>query len=90
MAGMRIEEVMTAPHSPWQSPYMERPIDSIRRETPESRVSVQRNTYATYFEKLYWVLRPISRSPTKLRRRFTGSRLEKQIGSDPPYFRWIL
>jgi len=29
VAGMRIEEVMTAPHSPWQSPYVERLI-SIR------------------------------------------------------------
>jgi putative transposase len=29
---MRIEEMMTAPHSPWQSPYVERLIGSIRRE----------------------------------------------------------
>ena len=29
---MRIEEVITAPHSPWQSPYVERLIGSIRRE----------------------------------------------------------
>ncbi len=27
-----IEEVLTAPHSPWQSPYVERLIGSIRRE----------------------------------------------------------
>ena len=27
-----IEEVKTAPHSPWQSPYVERLIGSIRRE----------------------------------------------------------
>jgi putative transposase len=32
MARMGIEEVMTAPHSPWQSPYVERLIGSIRRE----------------------------------------------------------
>jgi putative transposase len=32
VAGMRIEEAMTAPHSPWQSPYVERLIGSIRRE----------------------------------------------------------
>jgi putative transposase len=32
VAGMRIEEVMTAPHSPWQSPHVERLIGSIRRE----------------------------------------------------------
>ncbi len=27
-----IEEVKTAPHSPWQNPYCERAISSIRRE----------------------------------------------------------
>jgi putative transposase len=32
VAGMRIEELMIAPHSPWQSPYVERLIGSIRRE----------------------------------------------------------
>jgi putative transposase len=30
--GMRIEEVLTAPHSPWQNPFEERLIGSIRRE----------------------------------------------------------
>ena len=29
---MGIEEVVTAPRSPWQSPYVERVIGSIRRE----------------------------------------------------------
>jgi transposase InsO family protein len=29
---MRIEEVLTAPHSPWQNPFSERLIGSIRRE----------------------------------------------------------
>ena len=29
---MGIEEVLTAPRSPWQSPYVERVIGSIRRE----------------------------------------------------------
>jgi hypothetical protein len=32
VAGMRIEEVITAPHSPWQNSYAERLIGSIRRE----------------------------------------------------------
>ncbi|HKX33183.1 MAG TPA: integrase core domain-containing protein [Blastocatellia bacterium] len=32
VTGMKIEEVMTAPRSPWQSPYVERLIGSIRRE----------------------------------------------------------
>jgi putative transposase len=30
--GLRIEEVLTAPHSPWQNPFAERLIGSIRRE----------------------------------------------------------
>ena len=30
--GMGIDEVLTAPHSPWQSPFVERLIGSIRRE----------------------------------------------------------
>jgi Integrase core domain len=30
--GMRIREVLTAPHSPWQSPFVERLIGSARRE----------------------------------------------------------
>ena len=30
--GMQIEEVLTAPHSPWQNPFAERLIGSIRRE----------------------------------------------------------
>ncbi len=30
--GMAIREVMTAPRSPWQSPYVERLIGSVRRE----------------------------------------------------------
>src|SRR5256886_354061 len=30
--GMRIQEVLTAPHSPWQNPFAERLIGSIRRE----------------------------------------------------------
>ena len=30
--GMGIDEVLTAPHSPWQSPFVERLIGSLRRE----------------------------------------------------------
>ena len=32
--GMRIDEVLTAPHSPWQNPFAERLIGSIRRVAP--------------------------------------------------------
>jgi hypothetical protein len=37
MAGMKIEEVMTALHSPWQSPYVERLIGSLRPYYHRSR-----------------------------------------------------
>src|SRR5439155_24947204 len=30
--GMRIQEVLTAPHSPWQNPFADRLIGSMRRE----------------------------------------------------------
>ncbi|MCP4897159.1 MAG: transposase [bacterium] len=32
VTGLGIEQVLTAPRSPWQSPYVERVIGSIRRE----------------------------------------------------------
>jgi putative transposase len=32
LAGMRILEVLTAAHSPWQNPFVERLIGSVRRE----------------------------------------------------------
>ena len=32
VAGLGVEQVLTAPRSPWQSPYVERVIGSIRRE----------------------------------------------------------
>jgi putative transposase len=32
VAGLGLTEVLTAPHAPWQSPYVERLIGSIRRE----------------------------------------------------------
>jgi hypothetical protein len=35
MKGMRIGEVLTAPHSPWQTPFVERLIGSVRRECLE-------------------------------------------------------
>jgi putative transposase len=38
--GMGIDEVLTAPHSPWQNPFAERLIGSIRRENPQPRIYV--------------------------------------------------
>ena len=51
--GMRIEEVLTAPHSPWQNPLAERLIGSIRRECLDHvlvlRESHLRRILARYF-----------------------------------------
>jgi putative transposase len=32
VSGMEMEEILTAPHSPWPSPFVERLIGSIRRD----------------------------------------------------------
>ena len=58
VAGMRIEEVMTAPHSPWQSPYVERLIGSIRRECLDHSNRSWRKPSASNFEKLHRLLSP--------------------------------
>jgi putative transposase len=52
--GMAIREVLTAPRSPWQSPYVERLIGSIRRECLDHLIvfnesSLQR-TLQSYFD----------------------------------------
>jgi len=53
-----IEEVLTAPRSPWQSPYVERLIGSIRRECldhvtvfNERHLRRLLNSYATYYHE---------------------------------------
>ena len=51
---MGIEEVLTAPRSPWQSPYVERVIGSIRRECIDNVVVLHerhlRRILSSYFE----------------------------------------
>src|SRR5213078_996762 len=56
--GMRIEEVLTAPHSPWQNPFAERLIGSIRRECldhvlvlGESHLRRIRARYFSYYHR---------------------------------------
>jgi|SRR5579862_1617661 len=50
---MGIEEVLSAPRSPWQSPYVERLIGSIRRECLDNVVVLHerqlRRLLASYF-----------------------------------------
>ena len=59
--GMRIEEVVTAPRSPWQNPYAERVIGSIRRECLDHMIVINeahlRRILASYF-KYYHESRP--------------------------------
>ena len=51
---MGIEEVVTAPRSPWQNPYVERVIGSIRRECLDHLIVVDerhlRRILASYFD----------------------------------------
>ena len=55
---MEIDEVLTAPHSPWQNPYVERLIGSIRRECVDHVIvlnerSLQRmlRSYIAYYHR---------------------------------------
>jgi len=71
--GMGVREVLTAPQSPWQNPYAERLIGSIRRECldhvivfNESSLRRLLNLYFTYYLR---------------------SRTHLALGKDPPVSR---
>jgi len=53
IASLQIEEILTAPHSPWQNPYAERLIGSIRRECLDHFIILNarhlKRTLASYF-----------------------------------------
>jgi hypothetical protein len=70
LKGMQIEEVLTAPHSPWQNPFVERLIGSIQRECLNHVLVFGerhlRRILARYFAYYHW-LALISRS-TRMRR----------------------
>jgi len=51
--GMGVGEVLTAPHSPWQNPFAERLIGSIRREVSESRPRPWRTTPAPHLARYF-------------------------------------
>src|SRR5262249_17831015 len=56
--GMQIEEVVTAPHSPFQNPYAERIIGSIRRECLDHMIVLNEDQLAL----ARWVVWPLSAS----------------------------
>ena len=67
---MGIEEVVTAPRSPWQNPYVERLIGSIRRECLDhvivwNETSLRRilRNYLDYYQKSRTPLSPGERRP---------------------------
>lgn len=45
---MAIREVLTAPRSPWQSPYVERLIGSVRRECLDHLIVLNESVSATH------------------------------------------
>src|SRR5262245_31371194 len=75
VAGMRIEAVMTAPHSPWQSPYVERLIGSILRECLDHVIVLGENhlrrilrSYIAYYHnsRPHWSLEKNSPFPREV------------------------
>ena len=52
-ANMLITEVLTAPRSPWQSPYLERLIGSTRRECLDHVVGPARNRSVAPFDPMF-------------------------------------
>ena len=61
--GMGIEEVLTAPHSPWQNPFAERLIGSIRRECLDHVLVLERTAPAPHPDPLLRVLSPGAHPP---------------------------
>jgi transposase InsO family protein len=58
LAALGTEEVITAPQSPWQNPFAERLIGSIRRECLNHFVTLNarhlRRTLTKYFDYYHW------------------------------------
>ena len=48
VTAMGVEEVVTAPRSPWQNPYVERLIGSVRRECLDHSINPQRAAFAAH------------------------------------------
>ncbi len=70
MRNMGIEEVVTAPRSPWQNPYAERVIGSIRRECTDHLIVLGENhlrrilaSYRTYYNETRTHLSLVRNSP---------------------------
>jgi transposase InsO family protein len=73
--GMNIQEVLTAPHSPWQNGYVERLIGSIRRECLDHIIVFNETS-----------LRKILRSYFRY---YDRTRTHLTLGKDPPWSREV-
>ena len=56
---MGMEEVLPAPRSPWQNPFVERLVGSIRREMPGPRLGVEQQILASNSAVLFRLLREL-------------------------------
>ena len=76
---MNIQEVLSAPRSPWQSPYVERVIGSVRRECLDHVIVLNeealRHTLRSYFSYYHR-----SRLHLSLDRDSPDSRPEQSVG----------
>ncbi len=57
---MRIKEVLTAPRSPWQSPFVERLIGSIRRDCLDHVIVLHDQHLKRILKKIFRVLSPLA------------------------------
>jgi putative transposase len=53
---MGIEEVLTAPHSPWQNPYVARIVGSIRRDRLDHVTSSMRRTSVAFYLVIFVII----------------------------------
>ena len=75
LQGMGVEEVLTAPRSPWQNPFVERLIGSVRRECLD-HVIVLGQSHLRFILKKYFGY-------------YLDSRTHLALEKDPPYPRRI-
>ena len=57
---MGIEEVLTAPRSPWQNAFVERVIGSIRRDCLDHVIVLNERSLETSLDELFQLLSPLA------------------------------
>src|SRR6516225_10098915 len=80
MKGMGMEEVMSAPRSPWQNPYVERIVGSIRRECLDHVIRVERAVVAPLIAQLFCLLSPIENA-SLVGEGFTRAKTNSAVGN---------